>query len=120
MRENRRIAGLLVALTATVALLLGAGAATSAEPVHGYGIVMGRDVLARTLKINATVYVVTAQTRIKDLEGHSVSFEDLKIYASTKGVAHRMDDATKVKFVAHYTKNEWVLDSVTRIDQLPR
>jgi len=110
----------VVAMLAALGLVLSVAAtAGTVERERSWGIVMSRDIDARTLEIDGITYQVTTTTTFKDLEGGLIRFEDLEIFDVRKGLFN-LKDATIVEFVTRKVKKIWVLDSVHRVAQLPR
>ena len=119
MRVDGRIERILASVFVTLLIQLAASSSLAADSLRRWGIVGSRDVSAQTLTIDGTVYRVSPRTLFKDLEGNVMAFELMEIYEGGDGI-HSLDDATKVEYRAHTVANDWVLDSVKRIKQLPR
>lgn len=113
-----RLPALLIGAAALLLAVQGAAGASEAVELHSFGIVMGRDLAARTLEIDGVHYRVSPRTIIKDLEGNAIGFEELEIFDVHQGL-FAIQDATCVEYAARQISGQWTLEYVRRVPKLP-
>ena len=102
-----------------LAILLLPAAAWSAEKIHGWGIVMSRNLTESTLEIDGRVYQVTPSTSFTALDGSVLELATLPIFDVSKGL-FSVADATKVEYWGQRdSTGAVVLDAVQIVNRLP-
>lgn len=113
---TRRI---LVTITALLVSLGLAGLAQAAEVVEGTGQVRGKNLLARTLTLQDTVYSVTPQTVFLDAEGGRLTFEQFPVAQQHLG-GWPLSGETMVKFEANVSRSGAELRRLQALGRVPR
>ncbi len=108
------------AFSLVLGLLFVVSAEASGESTLGQGIIMKRDLTARTLQIDGRTFKVSSSTIFTDVDGSPLEYETLFIFNVYDGV-FKLSDATRAQYQATRTgpKSPWELDSVTLIETIP-
>lgn len=113
---TKRILTTIAALAVSLGL---AGLAHSAEVVEGTGQVRGKDLLARTVTVQNTVYSVTPDTVFLDANGGRLTFEQLPVARQHLGGWVLTGD-TMVEFEARVSRSGAELHRVQATGRVPR
>ncbi|MAJ59549.1 MAG: hypothetical protein CBC48_05980 [bacterium TMED88] len=109
-----------LAVTFVSGALLLTSAAVASESTIGQGIIMQRDVKAKTLQIDGRTFKVSSSTIFTDVDGSPLEYENFFIFNVYDGV-YRLSDATRAQYQASRPnpKGPWELNSVNLIETIP-